>query len=154
MEYYYENYVDQMTPKQKMGWRMLYLLAIKKYPFIREIKIDKPLDFYSSIFVVSLVVDIEKIAEQYNVEQAERRPLSLSSPYLFPFFKEKEDEMFSWNFNDILEEYLNECYSIVPDNMSIKKDYPDFSNTNFPHFSGHKDNMKLHLSRFEPYYND
>ena len=146
MEYYYENYVDQMTPKQKMGWRMLYLLAIKKYPFIREIKIDKPLDFYSSIFVVSLVVDIEKIAEQYNVEQVERRPLSLSSPYLFPFFK--EDEMFSWNFNDILEEYLNECYSIVPDNMSIKKDYPEFSYTKT------KDNMKLHLSRFEPYYNN
>ena len=146
MEYYYENYVDQMTPKQKMGWRMLYLLAIKKYPFIREIKIDKPLDLYSSIFVVSLVVDIEKIAEQYNVEQVERRPLSLSSPYLFPFFK--EDEMFSWNFNDILEEYLNECYSIVPDNMSIKKDYPEFSYTKT------KDNMKLHLSRFEPYYNN
>ena len=146
MEYYYENYVDQMTPKQKMGWRMLYLLAIKKYPFIREIKIDKPLDFYSSIFVVSLVVDIEKIAEQYNVEQVERRPMSTSSPYLFPFFK--EDEMFSWNFNDILEEYLNECYSIVPDNMSIKKDYPEFSYTKT------KDNMKLHLSRFEPYYNN
>jgi len=146
MEYYYENYVDQMTPKQKMGWRMLYLLAIKKYPFIREIKIDKPLDLYSSIFVVSLVVDIEKIAEQYNVEQAERRPMSTSSPYLFPFFK--EDEMFSWNFNDILEEYLNECYSIVPDNMAIKKDYPEFSYTKT------KDNMKLHLSRFEPYYND
>ena len=146
MEYYYENYVDQMTPKQKMGWRMLYLLAIKKYPFIRKIKIDKPLDFYSSIFVVSLVVDIEKIAEQYNVEQVERRPLSLSSPYLSPFFK--EDEMFSWNFNDILEEYLNECYSIVPDNMSIKKDYPEFSYTKT------KDNMKLHLSRFEPYYNN
>ena len=146
MEYYYENYVDQMTPKQKMGWRMLYLLAIKKYPFIREIKIDKPLDLYSSIFVVSLVVDIEKIAEQYNVEQAERRPMSTSSPYLFPFFK--EDEMFSWNFNDILEEYLNECYSIVPDNMAIKKDYPEFSYTKT------KDNMKLHLSRFEPYYNN
>jgi hypothetical protein len=146
MEYYYENYVDQMTPKQKMGWRMLYLLAIKKYPFIREIKIDKPLDLYSSIFVVSLVVDIEKIVEQYNVEQAERRPMSTSSPYLFPFFK--EDEMFSWNFNDILEEYLNECYSIVPDNMAIKKDYPEFSYTKT------KDNMKLHLSRFEPYYND
>ena len=146
MEYYYENYVDQMTPKQKMGWRMLYLLAIKKYPFIKEIKIDKPLDLYSSIFVVSLVVDIEKIAEQYNVEQAERRPMSTSSPYLFPFFK--EDEMFSWNFNDILEEYLNECYSIVPDNMAIKKDYPEFSYTKT------KDNMKLHLSRFEPYYND
>ena len=146
MEYYYENYVDQMTPKQKMGWRMLYLLAIKKYPFIKEIKIDKPLDLYSSIFVVSLVVDIEKIAEQYNVEQAERRPMSTSSPYLFPFFK--EDEMFSWNFNDILEEYLNECYSIVPDNMAIKKDYPEFSYTKT------KDNMKLHLSRFEPYYNN
>jgi hypothetical protein len=145
MEYYYENYVDQMTPKQKMGWRMLYLLAIKKYPFIREIKIDKPLDLYSSIFVVSLVVDIEKIAEQYNVEQAERRPMSTSSPYLFSFFK--EDEMFSWNFNDILEEYLNECYSIVPDNMAIKKDYPEFSYTKH-------DNMKLHLSRFEPYYNN
>ena len=146
MEYYYENYVDQMTPKQKMGWRMLYLLAIKKYPFIKEIKIDKPLNLYSSIFVISLVVDIEKIAEQYNVEQAERRPMSTSSPYLFPFFK--EDEMFSWNFNDILEEYLNECYSIVPDNMSIKKDYPEFSYTKT------KDNMKLHLSRFEPYYNN
>ena len=145
MEYYYENYVDQMTPKQKMGWRMLYLLAIKKYPFIKEIKIDKPLNLYSSIFVVSLVVDIEKIAEQYNVEQAERRPMSTSSPYLFPFFK--EDEMFSWNFNDILEEYLNECYSIVPDNMAIKKDHPDFSNTKH-------DNMKVHLSRFEPYYNN
>ena len=145
MEYYYENYVDQMTPKQKMGWRMLYLLAIKKYPFIKEIKIDKPLNLYSSIFVVSLVVDIEKIAEQYNVEQAERRPMSTSSPYLFPFFK--EDEMFSWNFNDILEEYLNECYSIVPDNMAIKKDYPEFSYTKH-------DNMKLHLSRFEPYYNN
>ena len=146
MEYYYENYVDQMTPKQKMGWRMLYLLAIKKYPFIKEIKIDKPLNLYSSIFVISLVVDIEKIAEQYNVEQAERRPMSTSSPYLFPFFK--EDEMFSWNFNDILEEYLNECYSIVPDNMAIKKDYPEFSYTKT------KDNMKLHLSRFEPYYNN
>ena len=146
MEYYYENYVDQMTPKQKMGWRMLYLLAIKKYPFIKEIKIDKPLNLYSSIFVISLVVDIEKISEQYNVEQAERRPMSTSSPYLFPFFK--EDEMFSWNFNDILEEYLNECYSIVPDNMSIKKDYPEFSYTKT------KDNMKLHLSRFEPYYNN
>ena len=145
MEYYYENYVDQMTPKQKMGWRMLYLLAIKKYPFIKEIKIDKPLNLYSSIFVVSLVVDIEKIAEQYNVEQAERRPMSTSSPYLFPFFK--EDEMFSWNFNDILEEYLNECYSIVPDNMAIKKDYPEFSYTKH-------DNTKLHLSRFEPYYNN
>ena len=146
MEYYYENYVDQMTPKQKMGWRMLYLLAIKKYPFIKEIKIDKPLNLYSSIFVISLVVDIEKIEKQYNVEQAERRPMSTSSPYLFPFFK--EDEMFSWNFNDILEEYLNECYSIVPDNMAIKKDYPEFSYTKT------KDNMKLHLSRFEPYYNN
>ena len=146
MEYYYENYVDQMTPKQKMGWRMLYLLVIKKYPFIKEIKIDKPLNLYSSIFVISLVVDIEKIEKQYNVEQAERRPMSTSSPYLFPFFK--EDEMFSWNFNDILEEYLNECYSIVPDNMAIKKDYPEFSYTKT------KDNMKLHLSRFEPYYNN
>ena len=146
MEYYYENYVDQMTPKQKMGWRMLYLLAIKKYPFIKEIKIDKPLNLYSSIFVISLVVDIEKIEKQYNVEQAERRPMSTSSPYLFPFFK--EDEMFSWNFNDILEEYLNECYSIVPDNMAIIKDYPEFSYTKT------KDNMKLHLSRFEPYYNN
>ena len=121
MEYYYENYVDQMTPKQKMGWRMLYLLAIKKYPFIKEIKIDKPLDFYSSMFVVSLVVDIEKIEEQYNVEQAERRPLSLSSPYLFPFFKEKYMDKFSWNFNDPIEEYLSKCYSIIPDNMGSKE---------------------------------
>ena len=52
MEYYYENYVDQMTPKQKMGWRMLYLLAIKKYPFIKEIKIDKPLDLYGVVSTV------------------------------------------------------------------------------------------------------
>jgi hypothetical protein len=141
MEYYYENYVDQMTPKQKMGWRMLYLLAIKKYPFIKEIKIDKPLDRYSSIFIVSLVVDIEKIEEQYNVEQAERRPMSTSSPYLFPFFKEEYFEMFSWNFNDPLEEYLSECYSLVPDNMAIKREHPIM-------------NMSIHLSRFEPYYNN
>ena len=152
MEQYYENYVDQMTPKQKMGWRMLYLLAIKKYPFIKEIKIDKPLNLYSSIFVISLVVDIEKIEEQYNVEQAERRPISEYSPFLFPFFKQKYMDKFSVNFNDPLEEYLNECYSIVPDNMAIKKDYPDFSNTNFPQFT--HDNMKVHLSRFEPYYNN
>jgi hypothetical protein len=141
MEYYYENYVDQMTPKQKMGWRMLYLLAIKKYPFIKEIKIDKPLDLYSSLFIVSLVVDIEKIEEQYNVEQAERRPMSTSSPYLFPFFKEEYSEMFSWNFNDPLEEYLSECYSLVPDNMAIKREHPVM-------------NMSIHLSRFIPYYNN
>jgi hypothetical protein len=141
MEYYYENYVDQMTPKQKMGWRMLYLLAIKKYPFIKEIKIDKPLDFYSSMFVVSLVVDIEKLEEQYNVEQAERRPLSLSSPYLFPFFKEKYMDKFSWNFNDPIEEYLSKCYSIIPGNMAIKREHPVM-------------NMSIHLSRFEPYYNN
>ena len=141
MEYYYENYVDQMTPKQKMGWRMLYLLAIKKYPIIKEIKIDKPLDLYSSIFVVSLVVDIEKIAEQYNVEQAERRPMSTSSPYLFPFFKEKYMDKFSWNFNDPIEEYLSKCYSIIPDNMAVKREHPVM-------------NMSIHLSRFEPYYNN
>lgn len=142
MEYYYENYVDQMTPKQKMGWRMLYLLAIKKYPFIKEIKIDKPLDFYSSMFVVSLVVDIEKLEEQYNVEQAERRPLSLSSPYLFPFFKEEYFKRFSWTFNEPIEEYLSECYSIVPDNMAIKREQHPVMN------------MSIHLSRFEPYYNN
>jgi hypothetical protein len=140
MEYYYENYVDQMTPKQKMGWRMLYLMVIKKYPFIREIKIDKPLNLYSSIFVVSLVVDIKKIEEQYNVEQSET--IQTSSSFLFPFFKQKYMDKFSLNFNDPLEEYLNYCYSIVPDNMSVKKDYPT------------KDNMKIHLSRFEPYYNN
>lgn len=148
MEYYYENYVDQMTPKQKMGWRMLYLLAIKKYPFIKEIKIDKPLDLYSSMFVVSLVVDIEKLEEHYNVEQVERRPLSLSSPYLFPFFKEEYFKRFSWTFNEPLEQYLSECYSIVPDNMAIKQEnIVGVKNST-------KINRSIHLSRFEPYYND
>lgn len=153
MEYYYENYIDQMTPKQKMGWRMLYLLVIKKYPFIKEIKIDKPIDLYDTMFVVSLVVDIEKLEEQYNIKQAERRPLSPSSPYLFPFFKEKYFDMLTQNFNDPLQDYLTECYSIVPSNMSVQCSYSGNMASEVDLKISLR-NKILHLSRFEPFYND
>jgi hypothetical protein len=120
-----KNYVDDMTPKQKMGWKALTSIVRMKYPFIKGITIPIPLDTYGSFLVPNIIVDLEDLWKFYNVTPPmnyKDKPYFynlLKNPYsyLFPYVDDQYDKQFSSNINGLIESYMYTAYRSLPNDM-------------------------------------
>jgi hypothetical protein len=120
-----KNYVDDMTPKQKVGFKVLVSIVRKKYPFIKDITIPVPLDTYGTFLVPNIIVDIEDLWKFYNVTPPgyyKYRPYLynlLKSPraYLFTYVDDQYEKQFSSNFNELIESYMHTAYRSLPNDM-------------------------------------
>ena len=63
-----KNYVDDMTPKQQMGWKVLTSIVRKKYPFVKDMTIPIPLDQYGSFLIPNIIFDLEDLWKFYNTK--------------------------------------------------------------------------------------
>ena len=120
-----KNYVDDMTPKQKMGFKVLISIVRKKFPFIKDITIPIPLDTYGTFLVPNIIVDIEDLWKFYNVTPPmnyKDRPYLydlLKSPraYLFTYVDDQYEKQFSGNLNELIESYMHTAYRSLPNDM-------------------------------------
>jgi hypothetical protein len=120
-----KNYVDDMTPKQKVGFKVLVSIVRKKYPFIKDITIPVPLDTYGTFLVPNIIFDLEDLWKFYNLKPPnyyEDHPylyklLKHSHSYLFTYLDDQYDKQFSGNFNDLIEKYMHTAYRSLPNDM-------------------------------------
>ena len=120
-----KNYVDDMSPKQKMGWKVLISIVRKKYPFIKDITIPIPLDTYGTFLVPNIIVDIEDLWKFYNVTPPGYYKYNpylynlLKSPraYIFTYVDDQYEKQFSGNFNELIESYMHTAYRSLPNDM-------------------------------------
>ena len=120
-----KNYVDDMTPKQKMGFKVLVSIVRKKYPFIKDITIPIPLDTYGSFLIPNIIFDLEDLWKFYDVTPPSYYK---DSPYLYKLLKEPHsflmayvddqyEREFGYEFNNELEEYMHLAYRSLPNDM-------------------------------------
>jgi hypothetical protein len=120
-----KNYVDDMTPKQKVGFKILISIVRKKYPFIKDMTIPFPLDTYGSFLIPNVVIDLEDLWKFYNVTP----PMYYKdSPFLYKLLKEPHsflmayvddqyEKEFGHEFNNDLEAYMTSAYRSLPNDM-------------------------------------
>jgi hypothetical protein len=120
-----KNYVDDMTPKQQMGFKVLISIVRKKYPFIKDITIPIPLDQYGSFMIPNIIFDLEDLWKFYNVTP----PMNYKdSPYLYKLLKsphsflmayvdDQYEDKFGYQYNNQLEEYMYTAYRSLPKDM-------------------------------------
>jgi hypothetical protein len=120
-----KNYVDDMTPKQKMGFKVLVSIVRKKFPFIKDITIPIPLDTYGSFLIPNIIFDLEDLWKFYNVTPPSYYK---DSPYLYKLLKEPHSYLFTYvddqyekqfghNFNELIESYMHKAYRSLPNDM-------------------------------------
>ncbi len=61
------NHIDEMTPKQKMGWKILISIVRKKFPYIKDLPIPYPIYTYDSMMSVNIVFDLNNLYRIYKV---------------------------------------------------------------------------------------
>jgi hypothetical protein len=120
-----KNYVDDMTPKQQMGFKVLISIVRKKYPFIKDITIPIPLDQYGSFMIPNIIFDLEDLWKFYNVTP----PMNYKdSTYLYKLLKhphgflmsyvdDQYEDKFGYQYNNQLEEYMHTAYRSLPNDM-------------------------------------
>jgi hypothetical protein len=120
-----KNYVDDMTPKQQMGFKVLISIVRKKFPFIKNITIPVPLDTYGSFLIPNIIFDLEVLWKFYNLEPPmyyKNNPylyklLELPHSYLFAYLDDQYEISFGSNFNNLIETYLHTAYRSLPNDM-------------------------------------
>jgi hypothetical protein len=120
-----KNYVDDMSPKQKMGFKVLISIVRKKFPFIKDITIPIPLDTYGTFLVPNIIVDLEDLWKFYNVTPPmnyKDKPYLytvLKNPraYLFAYVDDQYDKQFGSNLNELIESYMYTAYRSLPNDM-------------------------------------
>lgn len=120
-----KNYVDDMTPKQKMGWKVLISIVRKKYPFIKDITIPIPLNQYGTFLIPNIVFDLEDLWDFYNVTPPMYyidnpflfKLLDQSHSYLMTYVDDQYEGKFGNNFNNQLEQYMYNAYRSLPKDM-------------------------------------
>ena len=121
-----KNYVDDMSPKQKMGFKVLVSIVRKKYPFIKDITIPIPLDQYGSFLILNIVFDLEDLWKFYDVKPpayySENRYLhkllEQSHSYLMTYIDDQYDGNFGYEYNNQLEHYMYTAYRSLPKDMT------------------------------------
>ena len=120
-----KNYVDDMTPKQQMGFKVLTSIVRKKYPFIKDITIPIPLDQYGSFMIPNIVFDLEDLWKFYDVTPP---MIYKDSPYLYKLLEQPHsflmayvddqyEDKFGYQYNNQLEEYMYTAYRSLPKDM-------------------------------------
>ena len=120
-----KNYVDDMTPKQKMGFKVLVSIVRRKFPFIKGITIPVPLDTYGSFLIPNIIFDLEDLWKFYDVTPPtyyKDNPylynlLKYPHPYLFSYLDDQYDKQFGNNFNELIESYMHTAYRSLPNEM-------------------------------------
>jgi hypothetical protein len=120
-----KNYVDDMTPKQKVGFKLLISIVRKKYPFVKDITIPIPLDQYGSFLIPNIVFDLEDFYKYYNLtppktyEQAPYLYELLNQPhsYLMTYVDDQYEGKFGYQYNNQLEQYMYDAYRSLPKDM-------------------------------------
>lgn len=120
-----KNYVDDMTPKQKMGFKVLVSIVRRKFPFIKDITIPVPLDTYGSFLIPNIIFDLEDLWKFYDVTPPtyyKDNPylynlLKYPHPYLFSYLDDQYDKQFGNNFNELIESYMHTAYRSLPNEM-------------------------------------
>jgi hypothetical protein len=120
-----KNYVDDMSPKQKMGWKVLISIVRKKFPFIKDITIPVPLDTYGSFLVPNIIFDLEDLWKFYNVTPPiiyNEKPFlyelfTRQHSYLMSYVDDQYSDKFGYKYNNQLEQYLFDAYRSLPKDM-------------------------------------
>ncbi len=120
-----KNYVDNMSPKQKMGFKVLVSIVRKKFPFIKDITIPIPLDTYGSFLIINIVFDLEDLWKFYNVTPPNHykdnpflyKLLKHPHAYLMAYVDDQYDKQFGFSLNDKLESYMHMAYRSLPKDM-------------------------------------
>jgi hypothetical protein len=123
------NYISEMSPKQKMGWKILISIVRKKFPFIKDLLIGSPIYKYDALLGVNIVFDVNDLYKVYNVgppENYEQYPFLYSTlkdegSYLMRYVDDQYDDMFGNEFNDKLNQYIELAYSSLPPDMRINQ---------------------------------
>ncbi len=124
------NYVDELTPKQKIGWNNLISTTRRKYPFIKNVIIDEPISTWSTLLSINIVFDLEEMISFYNVEQPRRYkevPYLYKAqldprPFLFTFVDEQYQDQFKNEFNKDLVSYMQMAYRSLPPEFRVNMD--------------------------------
>ena len=120
-----KNFVDDMTPKQKMGFKVLISIVRKKYPFIKDMVIPIPLDQYGSFLIPNIIFDLEDLWKFYDVTPPRHYK---DSPYLYKLLKsphaflmayvdDQYEGQFGYQRNNQLEDYMYTAYRSLPKDM-------------------------------------
>ena len=120
-----KNYVDDMTPKQQMGWKVLTSIVRKKYPFIKDITIPIPLDQYGSFLIPNIIFDLEDLWKFYNTKPPTYyndnpylyKLLKQPHSYLMTYVDEQYEGKFGYEYNNQLEQYMHDAYRSLPKDM-------------------------------------
>ena len=158
------NHIDEMTPKQKMGWKILISIVRKKYPYIKDLLIPYSIYQYDSMMSIDIVFDLNDLYRMYKVgppDYYKDSPFLYSSlneegSYLMRYMDEKYDHMFGSTFNKKLEEYITLAYSSLPPDMRVNQ----YEATNDPEDSLQyrwkikRDTTRINLHRFMPIFDE
>lgn len=117
----------ELTPIQRQGWMILTNRTRKKYPYIKEIYISRPLDTYTTLMVVDIVIDLDRfyqtegltIPQRYIDDPYLSVLLKEPSTYMFTYVNKQYEDDYSIEFNHSLEEYMNGIYRVLPDDMKV-----------------------------------
>jgi hypothetical protein len=120
-----KNYVDDMTPKQQMGWKVLISIVRKKYPFVKDMVIREPLDVYGSFLTPNIIIDLEDFYKYYGVtppKNYEQAPylyelLNQQHSYLMSYVDDQYEKQFGYEYNNQFEEYMHDAYRSLPKDM-------------------------------------
>ena len=154
------NHIDEMTPKQKMGWKILISIVRKKYPYIKDLPIPYSIYQYDSMMSIDIVFDLNDLYRMYKVGPPENykefpflySTLNEEGSYLLRYVDEQYDHMFGSVFNKKLEEYITMAYSSLPPDMRVNQ----YESINDPEDSLQyrwrlkRETTRINLNRFIP----
>ena len=158
------NYIDEMTPKQKMGWKILISIVRKKFPYIRDLLIPYPIHMYDSMMSIDIVFDLNDIYRIYKVGPPEHYKefpflydsLNDEGSYLLRYVDDQYDHMFGSTFNKKLEEYITLAYSSLPPDMRVNQyeSITDPEDSLQYRWKIKRDTTRINLHRFLPIFDE
>jgi hypothetical protein len=158
------NHIDEMTPKQKIGFKVLISIVRKKFPYIKDLLIPYPIHMYDSMMSIDIVFDVNDMYRMYKVGPPEHykefpflyNSLNGEGSYLLRYVDDQYDHMFGNTYNKKLEEYITLAYSSLPPDMRVNQ----YEATNDPEDSLQyrwkiaRDTTRINLHRFLPIFDE
>ncbi len=158
------NHIDEMTPKQKMGWKILISIVRKKFPYIKDLLIPYRIYMYDSMMSVNIVFDLNNLYRIYKVGPPEHykelpflyATLNEEGSYLLRYVDEQYDHMFGSTFNRKLEEYITLAYSSLPPDMRVNQyeSITDPEDSLQYRWKIKRDTTRINLHRFIPIFDE
>ena len=158
------NHIDEMTPKQKMGWKILISIVRKKFPYIKDLLIPYSIHMYDSMMSIDIVFDLNDLYRIYKVGPPEKYKefpflydsLNDEGSYLLRYVDDQYDHMFGSTFNKKLEEYITLAYSSLPPDMRVNQ-YEAINPTEDTlqyTWKNERETTRINLHRFIPIFDE